>query len=93
LRWIYDRREIAEVRRDLAAWLNKRNAKYARLCDWVEENIEETLTYYRLPLSHHKHEIDQHAGAVEPGDQTPHACCADLPQPSELPAVGAGPGG
>ena len=29
--------------------------KYARLCDWVEENIEETLTYYRLPLPHHKH--------------------------------------
>jgi putative transposase len=22
---------------------------------WVEENIEETLTYYRLPLPHHKH--------------------------------------
>jgi len=21
----------------------------------VEENIEETLTYYRLPLAHHKH--------------------------------------
>ena len=25
------------------------------LCTWVEENIEETLTYYRLPLPHHKH--------------------------------------
>ena len=22
---------------------------------WVEENIEETLSYYRLPLAHHKH--------------------------------------
>jgi putative transposase len=22
---------------------------------WVEENIEETLTFYRLPLQHHKH--------------------------------------
>ena len=22
---------------------------------WVEENIEETLTYYRLPMAHHKH--------------------------------------
>ena len=22
---------------------------------WVEKNIEETLTFYRLPLSHHKH--------------------------------------
>src|SRR4029077_2746787 len=27
----------------------------SRLCDWVEENIEETLTYFRLPLPHHKH--------------------------------------
>lgn len=55
LRWIYDRRELAEVRRDLAAWLGKWSGKYARLCTWVEENIEETLTYYRLPLPHHKH--------------------------------------
>jgi putative transposase len=55
LRWIYDRRELAEVRRDLAAWLGKWSGKYARLCTWVEDNVEETLTYYRLPLSHHKH--------------------------------------
>jgi putative transposase len=55
LRWIYDRRELVEVRRDLAAWLSKWSGKYARLCSWVEENIEETLTYYRLPLAHHKH--------------------------------------
>lgn len=55
LRWIYDRRELAEVKRDLAAWLGKWKDKYARLCTWVEENIEETLTYYRLPLTHHKH--------------------------------------
>jgi putative transposase len=55
LRWIYDRRDLAEVRRDLAAWLAKWQAKHPKLCDWVEENIEETLTYYRLPLPHHKH--------------------------------------
>jgi len=55
LRWIYDRRELAEVRRDLAQWLAKWQGKYAKLCDWVENNIEETLTYYRLPLAHHKH--------------------------------------
>ena len=47
--------ELIEVRRDLAAWLGKWSGKYARLCAWVEENIEETLTYYRLPLPHHKH--------------------------------------
>jgi putative transposase len=55
LRWFYDRRELAEVRRDIAAWLAKWEAKYPKLCLWVEENIEETLTYYRLPLAHHKH--------------------------------------
>ena len=55
LRWIYDRRELAEVRSDIAAWLNKWQAKYPKLCGWVEENIEETLSYYRLPLAHHKH--------------------------------------
>lgn len=55
LRWFYDRREIAEVRRDLAAWLVKWQGKYPKLCAWVEDNIEETLTYYRLPLAHHKH--------------------------------------
>ena len=55
LRWFYDRRDLAEVRRDLAAWLAKWQAKYPKLCLWVEDDIEETLTYYRLPLAHHKH--------------------------------------
>jgi putative transposase len=55
LRWFYDRRDLAEVRRDLAAWLAKWQGKYPKLCGWVEDNIEETLTYYRLPLAHHKH--------------------------------------
>jgi putative transposase len=44
LRWFYDRRDIAEVRRDIAQWLAKWQQKYPRLCDWVEGNIEETLT-------------------------------------------------
>jgi putative transposase len=55
LRWLYDRRDLAEARRDLAAWIAKWQAKYPKLCDWVEDNIEETLAYYRLPLVHHKH--------------------------------------
>jgi putative transposase len=55
LRWFYDRRDLAEVRCDIATWLAKWQAKYPRLCNWVEDNIEETLTYYRLPLPHHKH--------------------------------------
>jgi putative transposase len=55
LRWFYDRRELSEVRRDIAAWLLKWQAKYPKLCVWVEDNIEETLSYYLLPLPHHRH--------------------------------------
>jgi putative transposase len=55
LRWLYDRRDLAEARRDLAAWLAKWQATYPKLCAWVEEHIEETLTFYRLPRQHHKH--------------------------------------
>ena len=55
LRWIYDRQNLDEAHRDLAAWLKKWQGKYPKLCDWVEANIEETLTFYRLPRQHHKH--------------------------------------
>ena len=41
LRWLYDRRDLAEAGTDLAAW--------------AEEAIEETLTFHRLPRRHHKH--------------------------------------
>ena len=52
---LYDRRDLAEARRDLAAWITKWSDKYSKLTDWVEENIDETLTFYRLPRQHHKH--------------------------------------
>lgn len=55
LRWIYDRRDVSEARRDLATWLAKWQTRYPKLCDWAEANIEETLTFYRLPAQHHKH--------------------------------------
>ena len=44
LRWLYDRRNAEEARRDLAAWLLRWQEKYTKLCAWVKENIEETLT-------------------------------------------------
>ena len=55
LRWLYDRRNLEEARRDLAAWLQKWQQKYPKLCNWVDESIDETLSFYRLPLQHHKH--------------------------------------
>ena len=45
LRWLYDRRDLAEAKRDLAAWLAKWQAIYPKLCGWIEEHIEETLTF------------------------------------------------
>jgi transposase-like protein len=55
LRWLYDRRDLAEVRADLAAWLAKWSGRYPRLTAWVEDNIEQTLTFFRLPTQHRKH--------------------------------------
>jgi putative transposase len=55
LRWIYERRTVVEAQADIANWLKKWQAQYPKLCDWVEENIEETLTFFRLPPAHHKH--------------------------------------
>ncbi len=55
LRWMYERRDVEETRRDLKQWLEKWAGKYPKLCGWVETNIEETWTFYRLPVAHHKH--------------------------------------
>lgn len=55
LRWIYDRRNLKEAQADLAAWLQRWQARYPRLTDWVEQAIGETLTFYMLPRQHHKH--------------------------------------
>ena len=55
LRWMYDRRQLCEARADLAAWLKKWSSRYPKLTLWVEETIEETFTYFRLPQRHHKH--------------------------------------
>jgi len=55
LRWMYDRRDSQEANRDLAAWIGKWQGKYPKLVDWAENNIGETLTFYRLPRAHHKH--------------------------------------
>jgi len=54
LRWLYDRRQLKEAKADLRAWIEKWQARYPKLVVWVEDSIEETLTYYRLPLAHHR---------------------------------------
>ena len=54
LRWLYDRRQLKEAKADIKAWIEKWQGRYSKLVAWVEDNIEETLTYYRLPLAHHR---------------------------------------
>lgn len=54
LRWLYDRRNLKEAQADLVAWLKRWESRYPKLTDWVEENIGETLTFYRLPRQHHR---------------------------------------
>jgi transposase-like protein len=53
LRWIDDRRELAEA--DPAARLERWSPRHDRLTVWAEQNVEETFTCYRLPRQHHKH--------------------------------------
>src|SRR6516164_11235697 len=93
LRWIYDRRELVEVRRDIAAWLAKWQAKHEKLCDWVEEKHRgdaDLLSAAARPPQ--THEVDQHARALQSGTQAAHPCGAHLSQCRELPAAGAGAG-
>jgi putative transposase len=56
LRWLHDRRDLGEPRRGLIAWSAKWQATYPKLCSWVEEHVEATLTFHRLPRQHHKHQ-------------------------------------
>ncbi len=54
LRGLYERSSIEDARSALGAWIDKWTQRYPRLCAWVEENIEETLTFYHFPMQHHR---------------------------------------
>jgi hypothetical protein len=45
--------------------VGKRQATYPKLCGGVEEHMEETLTFYRCPVSTPTPEVDQPAGTPE----------------------------
>ena len=54
LRWLYDRRQLKEAKADIKARIDKWQVRHPKLVAWVEDNIEEALTYYRLPLARHR---------------------------------------
>lgn len=60
-RWLYDRRNIQDCNRDLAAWIGKRQTKDPKLVTRAESNIGETLTFDRLPRASQAHEEHRHA--------------------------------
>ena len=60
LRWLYDRaRSGRSQKKILRSGLSVGRANIQKLCSWVEDNIEETFSFYQLPMGslmgHHKH--------------------------------------
>ena len=56
LRWLYDRRDLAEAQQGPGAWLERWQSQVSpsSATGW-RRTSRETLTFYRLPLEHHKH--------------------------------------
>ena len=94
LRWLYDRHDLEQARQDLAAWLVKWQSKYPKMCAWVEANIEETFTFYRLPAEHHKHmKSTNMLERINEELKRRTLVVRIFPECGELPAAGAGAGG
>jgi putative transposase len=91
LRWFYDRRDLGEVRRyrPVAGQVADQVPQALRLGRGQRRGDAELLPAAARPPQ--AHEVDQHAGAAQPGDQAAHPCGADLSQCRELSKAGARP--
>lgn len=54
LKDLYAKANLQEARRALALWLQKWSPRYGKLCNWVEENIEETFAFFAFPAEHRR---------------------------------------
>ena len=96
LRWMYERRDVEEARRDLRQWLEKWSNKYPKLCAWVEGggqprgDVDVLSAAGGAPQAPEEHEP---VGTVQPGEQAADAGGADLSGRGELPAVDPRGGG
>ena len=90
LRWLYDRRDLHEVKADLAQWL----AKVAPLSPSHRlGGGDDRGDLHLLPPAQaapQAPEVDQHAGAPQRGNPPPHLRGPHLPQLTKLPAPGQG---
>ena len=82
LRWFYDRRELAEVRRDIAAWLAEMAGEISQALRLGRgEHRGDALLLPAAASPSQAYEIDEHVlGAAEPGDQAANPCGAHLPR-------------
>ena len=55
LKFIYEQRSLEDAHKEFRAWVDKWADKYPKLISWAEENIFETLTFYRFPPQHRIH--------------------------------------
>jgi transposase-like protein len=55
LKFIYEQRSIEDAHREFKVWVDKWADKHEKLISWAEENIFETLTFYRFPPQHRIH--------------------------------------
>jgi putative transposase len=84
LRWIYERRTVAEAQADIASWLKKWQGQFPRLCDWVEENALGTCHPPCHPLAA--------LGLAKPSAPTRHPPPRSLRSASRDAALPAKPG-
>jgi putative transposase len=56
------------------AWLAKCSGKYSKLTSWVEQNVEEAMTYFRLPLAHRKNNCQTSLNAPPYSDKHSVMC-------------------
>ena len=54
LRAIYEKTTLKEALNSKEEWVAKWKGKYPKLCNWLEDQIGETLSYYHLPEEHRK---------------------------------------
>jgi putative transposase len=93
LRWFYDRRELAEVRRDIAQWLGKWQTKSPTMQLGRGQHRGDADLLSAAAAASQAYEVDQHARTLESGTQAANPCRAHLPQRRELFAAGARVGG
>jgi transposase-like protein len=81
LGWLYERRNVKEARADLKAWI-ERGPRPLRQAGGVGrgEHRGDVDVLFAAAGPPQEYEIDEHAGAIQRGDQTPHSRCSNLPQ-------------